>query len=230
MGQDVYTQTAGIHADGDKKNILYANPIYPERFGRTRSYALGKLAGRASISQNLKILGLELSREREVKLLERIKELGEQKKTLTADDLPFLIEDLFGSRNAGTASRLLSIKDATITTRFGGAATAHIAIEYEGRMLEADGEGDGGYDAFMNALSQLTEHLPVKVPRLVDYEVRIPPGGKTDALVEAVVTWENVEGGRNFRTVGVDPDQVTAAVKATEKMLNRLLLSIPLLS
>ena len=33
VGQDVYTQTAGIHADGDQKAMLYSNPILPERFG-----------------------------------------------------------------------------------------------------------------------------------------------------------------------------------------------------
>ena len=42
VGEDVFTQTSGIHADGDRKGELYHNPIYPERFGRNRSYALGK--------------------------------------------------------------------------------------------------------------------------------------------------------------------------------------------
>jgi D-citramalate synthase len=70
VGQDVFTQTAGVHADGDKKGNLYANPILPERFGRKRSYALGKLAGKASISENLKQQGMVLSPELEKKLLE----------------------------------------------------------------------------------------------------------------------------------------------------------------
>ncbi|MFZ9188948.1 MAG: alpha-isopropylmalate synthase regulatory domain-containing protein, partial [Algoriphagus sp.] len=52
---------------------------------------------------------------------------------------------------------------------------------------------------------------------LVDYHVTIPPGGKTDALVETVITWEY--GGR-FKTKGLDPDQTVAAMMATEKMLN----------
>ncbi|MNR21182.1 2-isopropylmalate synthase [compost metagenome] len=42
VGDNVFTQTAGIHADGDNKNNLYFNDLLPERFGRKRKYALGK--------------------------------------------------------------------------------------------------------------------------------------------------------------------------------------------
>ncbi len=219
VGQDVYTQTAGIHADGDKKNNLYHNPILPERFGRERVYALGKLAGRASVSNNLKLLGIELSPERELQLLERIKELGEQKKSITADDLPFLIEDLFGGRTG--LSREVHIEKAEVVTRLGEPPIARVQLLYFGKQFGADATGDGGYDAFMNALRKIGKELKLEIPRLRDYEVRIPPGGKTDALVETVITWDG-QGERNFRTVGVDSDQVVAAIKATEKMLNRI--------
>ncbi len=52
----------------------------------------------------------------------------------------------------------------------------------------------------------------------MDYELRIPPGGKTDAIVEATITWQEKEN--TFKTIGVDSDQLVAAIKATEKMLN----------
>ena len=39
VGENVFTQTAGIHADGDRKKNLYFNDLLPERFGRKRSYA-----------------------------------------------------------------------------------------------------------------------------------------------------------------------------------------------
>ncbi len=229
VGADVYTQTAGIHADGDKKNNLYANPILPERFGRQRVYALGKLAGRASISNNLKYLGMELSPEREQKLLDRIKQLGEQKKTVTIDDLPFLIVDLFGSKSEQESIDFLKIREAIVTTHLGASPSARIELEYRGESYTAESKGDGGYDAFMNALRGIAEKIELQIPRLTDYEVRIPPGGKTDALVETVITWETADG-RHIRTVGVDPDQVVAAIKATEKMLNRLLLPAAILA
>jgi len=218
VGADVYTQTAGIHADGDKKNNLYANPILPERFGRQRVYALGKLSGKASVENNLKMLGIELTPENEIALLNRVKELGEQKEFVSADDLPFIIADLFGQ----TGVNLVQIKNASIVTRLGGRPTAEIEVEFRGQKDTATASGDGGYDAFMNALKATAVKLNIEIAPLVDYEVRIPPGGKTDALVETVITWQDNVDKRNFRTTGVDSDQIVAAIKATEKMLNRL--------
>jgi len=61
VGEHVFTQTAGIHADGDKKNNLYFNDLMPERFGRQRKYALGKTSGKANIENNLNELGIQLS-------------------------------------------------------------------------------------------------------------------------------------------------------------------------
>ena len=49
IGANVFTQTCGIHADGDRKDKLYFNKLMPERFGRTRKYALGKTSGKANI-------------------------------------------------------------------------------------------------------------------------------------------------------------------------------------
>ena len=56
------------------------------------------------------------------------------------------------------------------------------------------------------------------MPKLLDYEERIPPGGRTDAIVETTITWSY--GGRTHITTGVDSDQVLSAVAATEKMIN----------
>ena len=58
IGENVFTQVAGVHADGDNKNNLYCNDLLPERFGRKREYALGKNSGKANILKNLEELGL----------------------------------------------------------------------------------------------------------------------------------------------------------------------------
>ncbi|MCB1305180.1 MAG: 2-isopropylmalate synthase [Leptospiraceae bacterium] len=221
VGADVFTQTAGIHADGDKKHNLYANPILPERFGRQRVYALGKLAGKASVANNLKSLGIELPAEQEKALLEKIKELGERKETVTADDLPFLIEDLFG----GVQTRFVRVTDIRIVTANNESPHAELKLEIDGQEYASASSGDGGYDAFMKALASIASQINLELPELTDYELRIPPGGKTDALVETVITWKSRDGMSGFRTVGVDSDQMMAAVKATEKMLNRLFIA-----
>ena len=70
----------------------------------------------------------------------------------------------------------------------------------------------------MKALWKIYDKLGKTHPILADYKVSIPPGGKTDALVETVITWNN--NGQLIHTRGLDADQIEAAIKATVKMLN----------
>lgn len=215
VGENVFTQTAGVHADGDKKGNLYVSPLLKKiRFGRSREYALGKLSGKSSLEQNLKKLGIELTEEEKEGVLSEIISLGERKRLITITDLPFIISDILGTPikkpieivNVVTSSGFNLVPNATVTVRINNKEFSESAI------------GDGGYDAFMNALRKiLVKKLKIKLPRLIDYQVIIPPGGETDALVETKITWR--KNGKEFTTIGVDSDQVIAAIKATEKML-----------
>ena len=58
IGEFVFTQCSGVHADGDSKSNLYFNDLLPERFGRERKYALGKTSGKANIKKNLEEIGI----------------------------------------------------------------------------------------------------------------------------------------------------------------------------
>src|SRR4029078_1487660 len=97
VGENVFTQTAGIHADGDKKNNLYYNDLMPERFGRQRKYALGKTSGKANIDNNLQQLGIQLSDEDLKKVPQRIIDLGARKEVVTQGDLPYILSDVLDS-------------------------------------------------------------------------------------------------------------------------------------
>ena len=94
IGDNVFTQVAGVHADGDKKDNLYCNALVPERFGRRREYALGKNSGKANIAKNLEELGLELTPEQTRRVTQRITELGDKKEIVTQEDLPFIVSDV----------------------------------------------------------------------------------------------------------------------------------------
>ena len=98
VGENVFTQTAGIHADGDHKRNLYFNDLLPERFDRKRKYALGKTSGKANIQKNLQELGLTLDNKDLKKVTQRIIELGDRKERVTAEDLPFIISDVLGGK------------------------------------------------------------------------------------------------------------------------------------
>ena len=55
---------------------------------------MGKLMGKASLEFNLERLNITLTSKQKQQLLERIVELGDQKRHITTADLPFLIAEL----------------------------------------------------------------------------------------------------------------------------------------
>ena len=217
VGENVFTQAAGVHADGDMKGRLYESQLRPSRFGLRRTYAMGKLMGRASLDFNLQRLNIALTSEQKQQLVQRIVELGDQKKHVTAADLPFVISELLQTPEL----RVFEVRDYAIVSNRGLRPSATILVRYRDKDIQATASGDGGYDAFMQALKSIGAQLGIHVPTLLDYQVRIPPGGKTDALVETTIKWE---GG--LKTRGVHTDQLAAAIQATEHALNMMALRL----
>lgn len=215
VGENVFTQTAGIHADGDNKNNLYFNDLMPERFGRQRKYALGKTSGKANIEKNLQELGIVLSSDDLKKVTQRIIELGDRKEMVTGEDLPYIISDVLDSN---AIQEKVLILDFLLSSSKNLKPSATVQIKIEDEIFEENAQGDGQYDAFMNALKKVYVKKGFELPKLSDYAVRIPPGGNTDALCETIITWEIA--GKSIKTRGLDSDQTVSAIKATQKMLN----------
>ena len=216
VGENVFTQVAGVHADGDSKDNLYYNELVPERFGRKREYALGKNSGKANIAKNLEELGLELTPEQTRRVTERITELGDKKEIVTQEDLPYIVSDVLKHDGSDDKVKLVSY---VVSTAYGLKPGANVRVEINGKQYEAGATGDGQYDAFVKALRYIyKKYLNRTFPLLSNYQVSIPPGGRTDALVQTVISWDNK--GSILRTRGLDVDQTDAAIKATFKMLN----------
>ena len=216
IGENVFTQVAGVHADGDTKNNLYCNDLLPERFGRKREYALGKNSGKANIRKNLEDLGLKLDEESMRKVTERIIQLGDKKELVTQEDLPYIVSDVL---KHDVEDDKVKLKSYIVNLAYGLKPMATVKVEIHGKEYEVNSSGDGQYDAFVRALRKIyKETLGRKFPMLTNYAVTIPPGGRTDAFVQTTISW-NFEN-KEFRTRGLDADQTEAAIKATMKMLN----------
>jgi D-citramalate synthase len=213
-GADVFTQTAGIHADGDQKGDLYKSKLIPERFSRIHSYALGKMSGKASLKKNLELLDLDLSEENQKKVLARIVKLGDSKQTITTDDLPFIIADVLESKNY----QHIKLLNCSITSGLDLEATVSLRIDIKGKIHLASGSGNGGFDAFIDAINKVLKLHDYTLPQLLDYEVRIPKGGNTNALTECVISWDCEH--KTYKTRGVHSNQVFAAVLAALRIIN----------
>ncbi|MBL6649435.1 MAG: 2-isopropylmalate synthase [Flavobacteriaceae bacterium] len=215
VGDNVFTQTAGVHADGDNKKNLYYNDLLPERFGRKRKYALGKTSGKANIKKNLQDLGLTLNDENLKKVTNRIIELGDKKEKVTTEDLPYIISDVINSQEF---KNKVKIESYILNHKKGENPSAEVEIKIDGKKYIQKGIGDGQFDAFINAIKKIYSQNDLKLPKLVDYSVTIPPGSNSDALCETFITWKTEK--KEFITRGLDSDQTVSAIKSTEKMLN----------
>ena len=214
VGENVFTQTAGIHADGDNKKNLYYN-LSPERFGRKRKYALGKTSGKANIKNNLDELGIKLS-DQELKMVtSKVIELGDKKERVTIEDLPYIINDVL---DYPKKNKKIIIDSYVLTSAKTLKPSTALSMIIKNKLYQETASGDGQFDAFMNALKSIYKSINLKLPKLIDYSVRIPPGSDSDALCETTITWDS--GKKKFKTRGLDSDQTVAAIKATEKMLN----------
>ncbi len=214
VGDDAFTQTAGIHADGDQKAGLYETRLSPERFARIRSYALGKMSGKASLTKNLDALGLTLSEENQQKILARVVKLGDLKEQITIEDLPFIIAEVLESKSY----HHIKLLNCSVTSGLDLESTVSIRVDVNGEIHQASGSGNGGFDAFIFAIKKVMALKNYQLPGLLDYEVRIPRGGHTNALTECVITWDC--GEQEFKTRGVHSNQVFAAILATLRIIN----------
>ena len=218
IGEHVFTQCAGVHADGDSKNNLYCNDLIPERFGRVREYALGKTSGKANIRMNLESLGIDVDDESMRKITERIIELGDKKEMVTTEDLPYIISDVL--HHDTMTDQRIRILNYSLSLAQGLRPVATLKIEIDGEAYEESASGDGQYDAFVRALRRIYSDLGRPFPMLTNYSVSIPPGGRNDAFVQTIISWNYA--GVDFKTRGLDADQTEAAIKATLKMLNKI--------
>jgi len=214
-GRNVFTQTAGIHADGDIKHNLYFNDLMPERFRRKRRYALGKTSGKTNILKNLEELGLTLTDEEVKKVTERVVELGDRKVVVSTEDLPYIVSDVL---HTDAYHQKVFVRSYVLMQAKGLKPSSTMSIEIDGETFEESSQGYGKFDAFMNALHKVYKSRNVKLPKLINYAVRIPPGTHTYAVAETQITWRN--GVEEFITTGLDTDETVSAINATEKMLN----------
>ncbi|MFH0928791.1 MAG: alpha-isopropylmalate synthase regulatory domain-containing protein [Candidatus Aenigmatarchaeota archaeon] len=217
VGKNAFMHDCGVHADGMAKKGLYASELGPERFGREYGYALDKHSGKATIEMHLKSMGVDPDKRLVSQILEKVKDISDRKENVTEDDLPFILDDVIGEPE----KKMFDIYFNMTVTGKGVTAEGVLNLNYDGNDLSEYGEGNGGFDAMMNALKKALEPFNLgEMPKLVDYSSSIPKGGSTNALVKTLITWKD-NSGVILKTTGVDPDQTNSALKATERMLNR---------
>ncbi|MFH1316212.1 MAG: alpha-isopropylmalate synthase regulatory domain-containing protein [Candidatus Woesearchaeota archaeon] len=217
IGRNAFTQDCGVHAHGDSKGGLYEGLLSPEEVGRVREYGLDKHAGNASIYQNMRKLGIDITLEKDQvsHLLGKIKDISDQGFYLDAYDLPILIEDEFGIKVCKV--RVIDYKETHLEK--GEDPRAVVKLRVNGIEYEREGTGKGPFDAFMHAVGGICQSLGKPIPTLRKYRQKSRPGQETESFVETYIVWD--DGARYFETIGSSRNQIESEIKAAEKMLNR---------
>ena len=81
-------------------------------------------------------------------VLQRIVELGDKKHAVSPEDLPYIIADVLKSPDA----QLVHVESYRVAVETGAQPRAEVVLASRRRRVKASAHGDGGYDAFMNAL------------------------------------------------------------------------------
>lgn len=197
------------------KTICISTTYYPNVLEENENMRSEKHQAKPISKKNLQELGLQLNAEDLKLVTQRIIELGDKKETVTKEDLPYIISDVLDSQSY---QERVVVQSYVLVHAKGMRPSTTLCLKIDGEIIEENAQGDGQFDAFMNALNKIYKSKKMTLPKLVDYAVRIPPGSSSDALCETVITW--TANGKEFKTRGLDSDQTVAAIVATQKMLN----------
>lgn len=217
----VFSSGCGVHSDGNRKGDVYRSRLTHERFGANFITALSNQSGQASLKDCLeKDLGITTLTEDQIqKLRKRVAELNDGGKRLGIGDLLVLV-----SEQCNQPYRIiLSVDEGSVSTRssLGRKASVYAVLRFKGKEITLEAEGNGGFNAFMNGLCAWAKTVDLKVPELIEYQVNIPPGGQSDALTFADITWKRPDNGQEeFQTIGSDSDQVMAAIRSAIQAVN----------
>lgn len=228
VGQTAFAHKGGMHVHAIDRVARSYEHIQPEAVGNRRRVLVSDMSGRTNILMKAAELGFDLKPEApetrsitsEVKRLESLGfeyEAAEAslalliKKTLAHTDSPFFVDSYHVSIRGQSGS---SMCEATVKVRV-GEKTAHTVAE-----------GDGPVNALDGALRQaLGKFFPaLKKVQLTDYKVRILDGvAGTAAKTRVLIT--SCDGKRDWGTVGVSENIITASLQALVDSIEYVLMS-----
>lgn len=216
IGANAFTHESGIHTDGMMKDVRMYEPFDPEIIGRKRRFVIGKHSGKNIIKSSLSELGIEISEEQLVVLVDKLKTLAEKDKSVTEADLVALAYDIIGSPR----KEFVKLDELTVVTGNKITPFASVHIYANNQKYIASGTGVGPVDAAVNAIKNATNMFTDI--KLENYEVKSITGG-TNALVDVAVTLKKEDIERKGR--GVSEDIIAASVLAYLSAVNQILLS-----
>jgi threonine synthase len=172
----------------------------------------------AELQKALKeLFGVSFDKQVDEGIIASVRQFLAKGRSVSSSDLKNIVETFLS--DLSDREKVLSVEDFTVTDTKHAEAKAHIAVLSHGKRLEADGTGDGTFDAIVNAIEKVTkdDHLGI---RLTDYEVGIATPGSA-AVVKVTMTMAD-SADHSVVVSATSPDVIVASLEAYEKGYNLL--------
>ena len=218
VGENAFGHESGIHTHGVLDTPLTYAPISPEIVGRTRWLQVGKHAGIHGMNAMLKEYGIVPNEEQTKKILDKVKNIGDQGKQVTEVELLSLANEVIGEN---TLKRIVQLTGFSVSTGVGTMPYAFVKLNIDGKEMVATDYGVGPVDASLNAIQKITGQITDEV-RLKEYRLDSISGG-ANALCEVTIKVEDARGNI-ISSKSVGEDIVTTSVQAMVDGINRIML------
>ena len=218
VGENAFGHESGIHTHGVLNNPLTYEPISPEIVGRTRWLQVGKHAGIHGMNAMLKEYVIVPNEEQTNKILDKVKNIGDQGKQVTEVELLSLANEVIGEN---TLKRIVQLTGFSVSTGVGTMPYAFVKLNIDGKEMVATDYGVGPVDASLNAIQKITGQITDEV-RLKEYRLDSISGG-ANALCEVTIKVEDARGNI-ISSKSVGEDIVTTSVQAMVDGINRIML------
>ena len=215
MGDNAFTHESGMHVHGTLVDTSLYEPIDPGLLGRKRRFTFGKHTGKAAVKMALDEMGIAADETQTMKIMTKVKELGDKGKMVTDSDFQAIVEDVLSIER----EEKIKLVDLSVVCGKRVYPTAAIRLEIDREDVVEAGVGVGPVDAAINALKKALAGREMNDIRLEEYHVDAITGG-TDALVNVIVRISR--GDKTITASGVSEDIVIASLYAFLNGVNRL--------
>lgn len=211
VGRNAFSHESGIHQDGVLKKRQTYEIMDPKKIGLSGTQLiLGKLSGRHAFKERIEKLGYRFSDEDIDLAFKRFKVLADKKKYVFDEDIESILQNEIVSIPETWQLDYLRVLSET-----GKKPKAELRLKKNGKVFEADCEGDGPVDACYKAVESIVKSNA----RVTHYGIQSVTSGM-DAQGEVVVKLEIL--GQEVGGRGTSTDVIEASVKAYLFAVNKI--------
>jgi 2-isopropylmalate synthase len=216
VGRNAFAHKGGMHVAGVRSDARTFEHLDPDLVGNRRELLVSELSGKGTVLARAEEAGLELTPERALRAVERLKELEHRGYHFEAADASF---DLLLRKESGAYEPLFRLESFRVITekREDGKVQTEATIKVwaKGERLVRTAEGNGPVNALDRALRDAIADLYPRLRdiELVNYKVRIIDEHKGTGAVTRVLI-DASDSDETWGTIGVSENIIEASWEA----------------